>query len=87
MAFAYVERILHAPDQDLAVASALSILKSSLPVLESVGFQKIVFEDFYEVLETLVQSIAKPDSYNRTLDTRRLLAAFQDPECRPFRML
>lgn len=41
LAYAYVERLLFADDQDLAVASAKSILEAKLKVLEQVGFDKL----------------------------------------------
>lgn len=83
MAFAYVERLLHAPDLALAVASGMSTLESSLPLLEQCGFQRLVFEDFYDVFASLVENIVKPDDRGRKLDAKELLAAFQSPEGTP----
>lgn len=77
--FSFVEQVLQAPEQDIAVASALSLLESNTEWLDAVGFQKLVYEDFYEVLYNLVESIAKPHD-GATLTVRRLLEAFQVPE-------
>ncbi|KAJ8455537.1 hypothetical protein ONZ45_g18921 [Pleurotus djamor] len=80
VAFAYVDSILHSSDVALAAASALSLLESTFPMLEGAGFQKLVFEDFYEVLGTIVENIIKPDENGRCLDSRLLLECFQSPE-------
>jgi ubiquitin thioesterase protein OTUB1 len=42
LAFAYVEKIMTAAEPGLAVATSLSHLESTLPLLEQAGFQKIV---------------------------------------------
>lgn len=42
LAFAYVEKIMTATEPGLAVATSLSHLESTLPLLEQAGFQKIV---------------------------------------------
>ncbi|PBK92611.1 cysteine proteinase [Armillaria gallica] len=80
VAFAYVERMLHALNPADAVEKGLAALKSTLPMLENVGFQKLVFEDFYDVLESLLLSIVKPQTTGRTLNAVGLLEAFQSPE-------
>lgn len=49
-------------------------------MLEKVGFQKLVFEDFYEVLESLIQQIIIPEPGGTTLTSETLLEAFQSPE-------
>jgi len=69
-------------DSGLAVASAMSMLESTLPMLEKAGFQKLVFEDFYEVFASLVENIVRPDHNGRTLKSNpeMLLEAFQLPE-------
>lgn len=41
LAYAYVERLLFAEDQELAVVSAKSILEKNLKVLDQVGFEKL----------------------------------------------
>ncbi|EEB87439.1 hypothetical protein MPER_15205, partial [Moniliophthora perniciosa FA553] len=58
--------------------TALAILSATPKMLENVGFEKLVFEDFYEVLEILVGNIVTPDPTGTTLDGTALLAAFQD---------
>ncbi|KAK0236806.1 cysteine proteinase [Armillaria nabsnona] len=80
VAFAYVERMLHALNPADAVEKGIAALKSTLPMLETVGFQKLVFEDFYDVLESLLLSIVKPQTTGKTLNAVGLLEAFQTPE-------
>jgi len=77
VAFAFVESLLHSRDRDVTVKRALDTLNQSFQMLESVGFEKLVFEDFYEVLEGLVVSITNPAA-GKSLDGDSLLAAFQD---------
>ncbi|KAJ3937698.1 MAG: peptidase C65 Otubain-domain-containing protein [Lentinula lateritia] len=80
VAFAYVQNLLHAPDPTIAVATALSTLEATTKLLESVGFEKMVFEDFYEVLEELVKSVVTPNASGSILTDEGLLETFQDPE-------
>jgi hypothetical protein len=80
LAFAYVERLLYAPDDELAVGSALSTLEGSLALLDAAGFQKMVYEDFYEPLAELVRSVIAPDQNGATLSPPALLQAFQSAE-------
>ncbi|KAF9074493.1 cysteine proteinase [Rhodocollybia butyracea] len=82
VAFAYVEKLLHASDPSIAVASALSTLEATPQILESVGFEKMVFEDFYEVLEQLVKNVVSAEAsvFDQKLTDEMLLDAFQSPE-------
>lgn len=80
VAFAYVERMLHALNPADAVEKGVAALKSTLPMLENVGFQKLVFEDFHDVLESLLLSIVTPQTTGKTLNAVGLLEAFQSPE-------
>jgi ubiquitin thioesterase protein OTUB1 len=64
----------------MAVATSISTLESTLPMLELAGFQKMVFEDFYEVLVSIVQQIVKPDHEGKRMTPEMLLEAFQLPE-------
>ncbi|KAK0201010.1 peptidase C65 Otubain-domain-containing protein, partial [Desarmillaria ectypa] len=80
VAFAYVERMMHALNPAQAVEKGVAALKSTLPMLENVGFQKLVFEDFYDVLESLLLSIVTPQTTGKTLNAVGLLEAFQSPE-------
>ena len=82
LAFAYVERVLEAQDRDLALASAMSILEPSQSILEAVGFQKLVFEDFYEAFASLIHRVAIPDVEGKLLNGSALLGAFQNSESR-----
>ena len=48
-------------------------------MLEQAGFQKLVFEDFYDVLASLLQNIAQGTNDEKSLESKILLA-FQSPE-------
>ncbi|KAJ3798901.1 cysteine proteinase [Lentinula aff. detonsa] len=80
VAFAYVENLLHASDPVFAVVAALSTLEATPKLLESVGFERMVFEDFYEVLIELVKNVIAPDVSGSTLTDVALLEKFQNPE-------
>lgn len=80
LAFAFIEHILNSPQKDVAVDLATSLLKFTVPMLEKAGFQKLVFEDFYEVLLSLIQQIITPEPEGTTLTSDTLLEAFQSPE-------
>ncbi|KAM5538858.1 hypothetical protein V8D89_007580 [Ganoderma adspersum] len=79
LAFAYVENILNSSDSMLAASSALSVLEATVPQLENVGFQRLVFEDFYDCLAGLINQIINPVN-NRLLTIDLLLEAFNSPE-------
>jgi hypothetical protein len=49
-------------------------------VLESVGYDKIVYEDFYSELYSLVANILQPDESGTLLTSEKLTEAFQQPE-------
>jgi hypothetical protein len=70
---------LRSSDRTLAAATALSTLSSTLPLLDLVGFQAIVYEDFYEELASLIQRTIQPDENGKFLTTDTLLQSFQDP--------
>ncbi|THH18226.1 hypothetical protein EW146_g2721 [Bondarzewia mesenterica] len=80
LAFAYMERIINSQDRPLAVAKAISTLETTLPMLDAAGFQKMVYEDFYEVIEGLIKHIAEPNAQGEYITPDTLLEAFQDPE-------
>jgi ubiquitin thioesterase protein OTUB1 len=80
LGFAYVESLINSKERDFAVGSSLSILESTKDTLDNAGIQKMVYEDFYEDFEALIQNITKPDKYGRPLNTELLLSAFQQPE-------
>jgi ubiquitin thioesterase protein OTUB1 len=75
-----VESLINSRERDFAVGSSLSILESTKETLDKAGIEKMVYEDFYEDFETLIQSITKPGKDGRTLNTEKLLFAFQQPE-------
>lgn len=80
LGFAFVEQILKAPENDIAVVTALSLLETTSSSLEAVGFHRIVFEDFYDVLYGLIKSIVQPDDGQLRLTAESLLERFQNPE-------
>lgn len=83
LAFGFIEYLLNSPQTGVAVALATSLLESTVPRLESAGFQTLVFEDFYEVLLSLIQQILVPEPGGTTLTSETLLEAFQSPEGEP----
>lgn len=75
-----MERLLRARDAEMAVVTALSMLDTTLPMLESAGFQKLVYEDFYEALVELIRGVITPSANGKTMTERMLLDAFQSAE-------
>lgn len=67
-------------DQVLEASMALSLLESSLDILEAAGFQKLVYEDFYDTLADLIRRIFMPGQDGFTLSSSSLLEAFQNAE-------
>jgi len=80
LAFGFIEHLLNSPQPDVEVVVGTSLLESTVPMLEKAGFQSLVFEDFYEVLLSLVQQIIIPEPGGTTLTSKTLLEAFQSPE-------
>ena len=80
LAFGFIEHVLNSPRPDVAVAIATSLLESTAPTLEEAGFQKLVFEDFYDVFLSLIQQVITPEPGGTTLTPETLLEAFQSPE-------
>lgn len=80
LAFAWIERLFKSRKQAIDVAKALSLLDLSLPILKAAGFQEMVFEDFYDVLISLIRQIVVPEPDGSTLTAPILLEAFQDAE-------
>lgn len=62
----------------------MSLLDSMLPILEASGFQRLVFEDFYDVLASLVRQIVIPEEGGTVLTPVILLEAIQSPEGKQF---
>ncbi|KAF5381937.1 hypothetical protein D9757_007584 [Collybiopsis confluens] len=79
VAFAYVEQVLKSSDPPLAVATTLSTLEGTPALLETVGYQNLVFDDFYSVLVQLVRNVTIPDELGNKLTNQTLLEAFQSP--------
>ncbi|THH09672.1 hypothetical protein EW145_g1856 [Phellinidium pouzarii] len=81
LAFAWIERMLISPrNQTVEVAKALSMLDSALLILKAAGFQELAFEDFYDVITSLIRHIVVPEPDGETLTPQILLEAFQDLE-------
>ncbi|KAI0351661.1 cysteine proteinase [Trametes cingulata] len=76
LAFAYIERILHATEPAIAVSSAVSVLETTQPLLEQVGFQAMVFEDFYDAFVGLISWVVHPREDGSLLTIASLLEAF-----------
>jgi ubiquitin thioesterase protein OTUB1 len=49
-------------------------------MLEHVGFQKMVFEDFYDVFASLINQVIVPEAGGTELTIHTLIEAFQSPE-------
>jgi ubiquitin thioesterase protein OTUB1 len=81
LAFALIERIMRSHDPSFAVANTLSILESTLSMLDDAGFQRMVFEDFYECFHDVIQNVDLPDSNGNLLTEDLLLRYIQDPQC------
>ena len=80
LAFEFIEHILNSPQPNVAVSIATSLLESTVPTLVKAGFQSLVFEDFYEVLLSLIQQIIIPEPGGTILTSETLLEAFQSAE-------
>ena len=80
LGFVWVESLLTSQDPAFEASKALSLLESSLDSLEAAGFQKLVYEDFYDALAGLIRRIASPGPDGQTLNLSSLLEAFQNPE-------
>lgn len=80
LAFAYIATMLESKERDLTVAYAISILESTTPKLEEAGFQKLVYEDFYDVFTSLINQVITPEAGGAILTTKTLIEAFQSPE-------
>ena len=63
----------------LAATGALSVLEASQEQLEKVGFQRLVFEDFYDCMAGLINQVINPVD-GRILNISLLLEAFNNPE-------
>lgn len=79
-AFAYIERLLKAPEpfQATLVEDTLAMLERSVQLLQNVGYEALVYEDFYDTLVHTLKRIvnAQPDAPKLT--QRGLLDAFND---------
>ncbi|PAV15687.1 cysteine ase [Pyrrhoderma noxium] len=80
LAFAWIGRMLKSRNQTIDVAKSLSLLDSTLLILKAAGFQDLVYEDFYDVLISLIRQIVVPEPNGSTLTEAILLEAFQDAE-------
>lgn len=87
LAFGYIEHVLNSPQPDVAVTVATSVLGSTVPMLEKAGFQRLVFEDFYDVLLSLIQQVIIPEPGGTILTSDTLLEAFQSPEGKIYPMI
>ena len=70
---------MNSTDKELAVGSALSILDSTLSMLEEVKYEAYVYEGFYEALVSVIRNIVEPED-GQCLTSSRLLKKFRTPE-------
>jgi ubiquitin thioesterase protein OTUB1 len=80
LAYAYVEHILTSEDKALAAVTAISTLHSTKSILDTAGYQDIVYEDFYDVFAKMLQDIATPQNSRSELTPQMLVQAFQNYE-------
>jgi len=78
--FAYIEQILNSSDLTLAAATALSNLEKSRDLLDLAGFQKVVYEDFYDAFASMINEVATSTSPEGIMTHPILLSAFQNAE-------
>jgi len=78
--FAYVEQIINATNTTLAAEKALTVLNKGLELLDKAGFQKVVYEDFYEAFVGLIREVATSSSPEGIMSHPILVSAFQNPE-------
>ncbi|KAH6911978.1 peptidase C65 Otubain-domain-containing protein [Coprinopsis sp. MPI-PUGE-AT-0042] len=80
LAFAYIERLLQTPPEELevSVASSLSILQGTRQTILLAGTDEFILEDPYEMITSIIQNIVTPNSKGNTLTPEKLLARFQD---------
>lgn len=63
LAFSYVERIMRAPDVALAVATSVSVLQSTLEMLQLAGFDAMVYEGMYLIRVGCVALVNAPTDF------------------------
>lgn len=80
VAFACVEKILHAQEPRQEVKRAVEVLDSTRLLLEVAGFQPSLYEDSLAIFQSIVQQIVTPDINGETMTPEILLEAFQHPE-------
>jgi len=80
LAFTYLEQILLSSNREFAAARTVSIVDSSRHLLEKAGVERLVFEDFLDEFNSLVENIVRPNSEGLLLTQERLLKAFQTAE-------
>ncbi|KAF9472031.1 cysteine proteinase [Pholiota conissans] len=76
LGFAYINSLIELPpsERDIAVATALSLLETTPAILDGAGIEKLVYEDYYDVLKELVEKVLNG------LTEAALLETFQNPE-------
>lgn len=77
--FAYIDNLLRSPPDDLQlnVASSLSVIENTRQSMIQAGVQDYVFQDAYDLLSSLIESISTPKNGVR-LNPEELLAIFQN---------
>lgn len=82
---------MRSPNPGLAVERSLAKLKATIPQLQAVGFDEVVYEPFYDVLHEVIENIVIPSGVQQPYQTQgglelgtiltneKLLLEFQDP--------
>jgi len=78
--FAYIEQIINSSDSTAAATNAMETLKQSQALLDQAGFQKVVYEDFYDAFASMIGEVATATSPDGIMNHTILLSAFQNPE-------
>ena len=80
LAYAFIDRAMQADSQTISAVQALSAVDATLPMLKAAGFQDMVYEDWYDVLASLIRQILVPEPEGTVLTPAILLEAFQSDE-------
>jgi len=79
-AFAYIDHIINATDQDLMATQAMSVLDHTYEILINANFPENDFESRRRVLLSIIHAIAYPEANTDRLSTATLVQFFNDEE-------
>ena len=80
LAYTFIDRAMQSDNQTISAVQALSAVDATLPMLKAAGFQDMVYEDWYDVLASLIRQILVPEPGGTVLTPGILLEAFQSDE-------